>query len=36
MDQDRDVRAKTVKLLEEDMEINFNNLRLGSDFLHMT
>ena len=36
MDEDLNVRAKTVKLLEENTGINLNDLRVSSRFLDMT
>ena len=36
MDEDLNVRAKTVKLLEENTGINLNELRVSSRFLDMT
>ena len=36
MGQVLDIRAKTKKLLEEDMGVNFYDLRLDNDFLDMT
>ena len=35
MDEDFNVRAKTVKLLEENTGINLNDLRLSNRFLDM-
>ena len=34
MDQSTQLRAKTIKLLEENIGINLHDLRLGNGFLH--
>ena len=36
MDEDLNVRAKTVKLLEENTGINLNDLRVSTRFLDVT
>ena len=36
IDEELSVRAKTIKLLEENTGINLNDLRLGNRFLDMT
>ena len=36
MDQKLNIRAKTLKLFEENIGVNFHDLRLGSGFLDIT